>query len=224
MSYGTDAAQGFVERIPLTGATWNTATTVYPIKSGYATAIYTGDPVQPLNDGTIGRAVPSVSAAGNLGVIGVFKGVIYTDATNVKQFLAYWPAATATLGLVDAEAYVIDDPNVEFDIQAGTSNAGAHTATINQTDINLNADFAYDAVTAGSTRSGISRTYLNMATAATTATLNCRILRLTPVADGAPGGTNPAGLPHNTFGTLYNNAIVTFNNHVLKGGQGTAGV
>lgn len=208
MSYGINAPQGFVETIPLTGATWNTATSVYPIKSGYATSIYTGDPVTASQPGGNGDGTIAIGVAGS-GVYGVFKGVIYTDANNIKQILPYWPGGTATLGTANAEAFVIDDPNVEFDIQA-TARA------IVETDIGKNANFV---IAAGSTRSGITGTSLAANTAALTATLSCKILRLTPVV--SVGSTS--GFPNNTFGTPFNNVIVTFNNHLLKGGTGTAG-
>lgn len=217
MSYGQNSPQGFVETIPLTGATWNTATALYPIKSGYATAIYTGDPVAPLtgggNNGYIG-----IGTAGS-GIYGVFKGVKYLDGvSNIRQFLPYWPANATTQGSVNAEALIMDDPNVEFNIQVGTSNAGTHTATVNQADLNKNANFV---IAAGSTSSGVSGTYLDMATLATTATLSCKLLRLAPVANA---GANTIGLPNQDYGVLYNNVIVTFNNHIHKGGTGTAGV
>lgn len=205
MSYGTNAAQGFVETIPLTGASWNTATSVYPIASAYATAIYTGDPVAPVaGTGKIGIGVAGA------GVYGVFKGVIYLDATNQRQFLPYWPAAAVTFS-GDAEAYVIDDPNVEFNIQTGAVGAAA-------ANINKNANFV---TVAGTTPGGISKTYLDMATVGDEAAKSCKILRLAPVPDA---GANTIGLPHNIFGVAYNNVIVTFNNHIHKGGTGTAGV
>lgn len=210
MSYGTNAPQGFQDDHTLTGAAFNSTLSTYPILSAYANNIFTGDPVVFLNNGTI-----QLGTGGAVGeaTLGVFKGVTYFDANNNKVYAPYWTAGTALMGgaASTADALIIDDPNVEFNIQIGTSNAGVHTATVNQTDLNLNANFV---IGAGSTRSGQSTTFLDAATIAVTATFDCKILRLTPIITPTP----------NVFGLLFNNVIVKFNNHVLNGGTGTLGV
>jgi hypothetical protein len=210
MSYGTNAPQGFQDDITLSGSTWNGALSIYPILSAYNTSIFTGDPVVFVNNGTIGQGIGGAAGEATLGV---FKGVTYTDANNNKVYAPYWTAGTALFGgnAATADALIIDDPNVEFNIQVGTTNAGAHTATVNQTDLNLNANYV---IGAGSTRSGQSATFLDAATIAVTATFDCKILRLTPIITPTP----------NVFGLLFNNVIVKFNNHVLNGGTGTLGV
>jgi hypothetical protein len=210
MSYGTNAPQGFQDDHTVAGSLLNSALSTYPILSAYATSIFTGDPVVFLANGTIGLGVGG--AAGEA-VTGVFKGVIYVDTTNTTVYAPYWTGGTALLGgaASTAAAFVIDDPNVEFNIQVNTTNAGVHTATVNQTDLNLNANFV---IGAGSTRSGQSATFLDAATIAATATFDCKILRLVPIITPTP----------NVFGLLFNNVIVKFNNHVLNGGTGTLGV
>lgn len=206
MSYGTNAPQGFQPNYSLTGATWQQQTSFYDIISAYGTAIYTGDPVAPQASGGIG-----IGVAGT-GVLGVFQGCIYQSSTGVQTYSPYWVAGTVTFASRNAQALVMDDPTVEFNIQVGTTNAGTHPATVNQADLFLNANFV---IVAGSTASGQSATYLDMATASAanpaSATLSCKLLRLTAI-------------PGNVFGLLYNNVIVTFNNQVLKGGTGTLGV
>jgi len=202
MSYGTNAPQGLQPSSYLGGTTWSGQLSNYSILSSYATAIYSGDPVTAVNTGGIG-----IGVAGS-GIYGVFQGVQYATSAGVMTYSPYWPASTVTFGTLPAVALIIDDPNVEFNIQAGTSDANVHTATVGQTDINLNANFA---IAAGSTVTGQTGTYLNMASVDTTATLNLKILRLTPV-------------PGNVLDLLYNNAIVSINNHLHKGGTGTAGV
>jgi hypothetical protein len=199
MSYGTNAPVGFKVYGTSSSSTLNGALSNYSILSSYATAIYSGDPVAPLATGGIGIGVAGAA------VQGVFQGVVYVDTNNVTQWAAYWPAATVTSNAAPANAFVVDDPNVEFSIQVGSSAAG-HVASVTQADLNLNANFV---IAAGSARGGVSATYLDMDTVNTTVTLNCKILRLE--AD-----------PRNYFGYLYNNAIVTLNNHVLK--PGTVGI
>jgi hypothetical protein len=50
----------------------------YTIASGYATAIYQGDLVQPTTAGNIERHTANTSDA----VVGVFNGCFYTDPTT----------------------------------------------------------------------------------------------------------------------------------------------
>jgi hypothetical protein len=202
MSYGTNAPQGFQPRQYLNGSTWSGEGGEYLINSGYETNLFTGDPITLLNNGSIG-----IGVAGSAWV-GVFNGVKYQDSLGVQQFKPYWPASTVTFGTVAATAFVIDDSNVLFDVQATTSNAGTHTAAIVQTDLNLNCN---GVAAAGSTTTGQSAWSIDLATLNTTDTLNTKLIRLTPV-------------PGNDFGTLYNNALVLINNHIYKGGTGTAGV
>lgn len=205
MSYGTNAPSGFRVYGTSSSSLLNGSLSNYSILSGYNTAIFSGDPVAPLNTGGIGIGVAGA------GVQGVFQGVTWVDVNNLTQWSPYWPAGTVTFGTnpneIPAQALVVDDPAIEFSIQSGSS-AGAHVASVTQTDINLNADFV---IQAGSTRGGVSATYLDMDTAAVGATLSCKILRLEPDV-------------RNRYGLLYNNAIVVFNNHKLKGGTGTAGI
>lgn len=196
MSYGTNAPQGFQPSVTYTGATWSGQQSNYLITSGYSTSIFTGDPVAPLADGTIG-----IGVAGSA-VLGVFQGCTYPDSNGIYQFFPYWLANAVVFGTPagPANAFVLDDPAIEFNIQTSTS--------LVLVDVWQNANFA---IAAGSTRTGQSGTYLDMATKNTTATLNCKIIGLTPVVG-------------NTFGLAFNNALVTLNNHVLKGGTGTSGV
>lgn len=220
MSYGTDAPQGFQEENALISHTSNSSTRSYNIASGYNTSIFCGDPVMRLTGGLI-----KIGVAGSA-VCGVFKGVVFTDTNNTTQYLQYWPANTVTAGAAIATAYVIDDPYAEFNIQVQTTSAGTHTATLNLSDVGKNANFIVGGtVGGGNTQNGLSTTSIDMASVGTGATLNCNLLRLTggfgSTIVGTPGtATNQ----QNAFGVLFNNVVVTFNNHVQKGGTGTAGV
>ena len=91
----------------------------YPIASAYGTNICTGDIVQ-LVDGGTATTIQKQSATGDdstaIDIVGIFMGCKYTDPnTNQLTFSQKWPASTVAS---DAMAYVVDDPNVLFAIQA----------------------------------------------------------------------------------------------------------
>ena len=58
MAYGTNGPFGFQPRAKIGGQPWTGGYTEYAILTGYATALYTGDPLigSGANDGTIARA------------------------------------------------------------------------------------------------------------------------------------------------------------------------
>jgi hypothetical protein len=231
MSYGTDAPMGFQEETPLLSHTSNSSNVNYTIVSGYATAIFNGDPVARLtgtavaNTGitTTGANIQRATAGTGNAVCGVFQGVTFSDSLGNTQYLPYWPAATTLLTNTSASAHVIDDPFAEFNVQVSTSDTNVHLATLNFADLGKNANFRFG--TAGNTRTGFSGATIDMATVAAGATIQCNLLRLTggfgSTVIGAPG---TATSQQNAFGTLYNNVVVTFNNHSQKGGTGTVGV
>jgi len=91
----------------------------YPIASGYGTNIAMGDIVQ-LVDGGTATTIEKQSGTGDdsteIDMVGIFLGCKYTDPnTNQMTFSQLWPASTVAS---DAMAYVVDDPNVLFAIQA----------------------------------------------------------------------------------------------------------
>jgi hypothetical protein len=178
----------------LDGSAWTGALNSYQIASTYATALYTGDPVTILTDGTLG-----VGVAGSA-IVGVFAGVKYIDSTGVPKFQAYWPGNPGVLTGSTVEALVIDDPNVVFTIQetSGTGTAGTPLALA---DRGLNANFLYTAGTAATGQSAVS---LNNASEADTSTLNLKILQLDPTPGNAVGA--------------FANWLVVINNHLYKGG------
>ena len=112
-----DAPFGFRPAKMLGGAPFNGGQTSYGIESGYNTNIFTGDAVELHTDGTI-----TVGAAGATNLIGVFNGCFYTDSTGKPTYSKYWPASTVAS---DAVAFVIDDPNVLFEVQEDSTNIGA---------------------------------------------------------------------------------------------------
>lgn len=194
MSYGTNAPNGFQPVKKLDGSAWTGATNPYQIASTYATALFRGDPVTTLADGTLGVGVAGATC------VGVFWGVKYTDSTGVVKFMNYWPGNPGVLTGSVVEALVIDDPNTVFSVQetSGTGTAGTPLALA---DRGLNINFLY---TAGSTSTGSSAVSINNATEADTNTLNCKILQLDPTPGNAVGA--------------FANWLVTLNNHFYRGG------
>jgi hypothetical protein len=211
MAYGVNAPFGLQSRFTLTSSSLSGQQNEYAIASGYATGLYSGDPIAFLGDGTIGICPAGTPA------IGVFGGVKFTDTLGNYYTQSFWPASQATLGSQPAIAYIIDDPNVEFDIQVSNSQNVANPA-ITAAQIGKNANFAIGGgggnivpanPTSGSTRTGLSGYYLDFSTIGTDSTLSLKIVRFTPAIG------NAASIP-------FNNVIVTLNDHVFKStGVGT---
>ncbi len=91
----------------------------YPIATTYGTAIAMGDLVQ-LVDGGSATTIEKQSGTGDdttaIDIVGIFMGCQYTDPTTGQlTHSSQWPASNAA---TDAVAYVVDDPNVVFEIQA----------------------------------------------------------------------------------------------------------
>ena len=88
------------------------------IASGNATAIYKGDPVMPVVSSATGYITQG--AAGTTTLAGIFWGCQYLSVSQKRTlWSAYWPGSDAT---GDVTAYVIDDPNARFKVQANGSN------------------------------------------------------------------------------------------------------
>lgn len=209
MAYGVNAPFGLQPRQYKDGSLWTGQAGEYQIASGYATSIFTGDPVTQLANGTIGIGVAGAA------ITGVFIGCKYFDLSNTLVSSPYWPANTATFQNSTATAFVVDDENVLFDIQ---TNGGQMTVSggygIVLADQFSNFNFVAGA---GSTFSGQSGFMVNNTTQATTATHNLKLVRLTP----RPGNQYGAGT---LASPNYNNGLFLINNHQYKGGTGTAGV
>jgi len=207
MSYGNgqNSPKGFLPSTYLNGAVWDGQTLDYPIASGYATSIFTGDPVTTTN------GYLAIGAAGTNPLVGVFQGVKYYDSTGNPQFSKYWPASTVTFQTQDAQAMIVNDANVMFDIQVDDS-TGPHTHPYaSQSNMGFNASFVLGS---GSTATGLSSTYLDYTTINTGATLNLKLIKFVPV----PGNGTPT-----SSAQWYNNVLVIINNHKYKGGTGTLG-
>ena len=160
------------------------------IASGFGTNIFNGSIVNIVAAGTIEVVTDIGSNADQFpaGVIGVFVGCTYTDPTSKnKTFSNHWPTGTVAS---DAMAYVVDDPQVLFQVQAD--------ATVAQTALGANAPLAaVQSTSTGDTTSGVSNTALD-ATTAQTATIAFRIVDFVESTDS-------------TVGDAFTDVIVKFN-------------
>ena len=121
----------------------NSGTTQYRIASGYGTAIYKGDLV------ILVTATGTLNVAGGTSsdIVGVFNGCFYNDPTTQKPTWSnYYPGSISpSVGNIDA--FVYDDPNKLFEIQAEGSLTYAAA-------VGKNIDTLY---TAGATINGQSK-------------------------------------------------------------------
>ena len=173
------------------------STRLIKIASGYAANLFFGQPVRVAADGTIQAATVTTTAPAT-GVTGVFVGCTYTDPNlKYKVFKQYWPTGTVAS---DAFAYVVDDPDVVFQVQAD----GSVAQTALGDNVALNAS-------SGDTGTGNSTTSVVYNSVATTSSLPLRIV-------GFVESTT------STVGDAYTDLLVKWNSpyfdtDVLKGGH-----
>jgi hypothetical protein len=149
------------------------STRMMKIANAYAANIFYGQAVASNGNGFI-QADTSTTALSATGVLGVFVGCSYTDpGLRYKVFRQSWPTGTVA---TDAEAYVIDDPDVVMQVQA--DEAVAQTA--------LGANIAL-VTSAGSTTTGNSTTAADGSSVAATQTLPLRIVGFVDGPDSAAG-------------------------------------
>ena len=136
-------------------------------------------------DGNSGGGGGAAAAFG-AGVIGVFVGCTFTDPISGNlTFAQSWTGNAAT----DAKAYVIDDPDVVYQIQA----AGPIT------NLELGENFHFNAVQTGNAGTGNSTTAATtVANFATTATFPFRLIDF---VDG----------PTSTVGDAFTDLLCKFN-------------
>lgn len=156
------------------------------IAAAYNTALYAGAPVRLNTAGSI-----ELAAAGNDEfILGVFSGVEYTEPTGHRKVTNVWPGAVT--GATDIIAYVVEDPDVIYEIQGDGSLAAAN--------IGQQANLVNPGN--GSTVTGLSTAAL----AASTATAGNRQLSILAIA---PGVDNAAG-------DDFTNVLVTIAQHQFR--------
>ena len=175
------------------------STRLLKIASGYAANIFNGSVVSVVAAGTV-EIVSEVGSAADVfpdGTVGVFVGCSYTDPnTNQKLFKQYWPSGTVAS---DAVAYVIDDPDVVFQIQADD--------TLAQSALGINIPVVNP--TAGSTTTGNSTMAADASAIAVGATLAFKIVDFVDSTTSSVGDT-------------YTDILVKFNptSHAYTAGTG----
>ena len=198
----TATPYGFRPINEVSGTPYAGATRKLPIASGYAVNIFYGSIVIINATGTI-ELCTDIGSAGDpfpAGTIGVFMGCSYTDSTLGFVNRQYWPASTVAS---DALAFIVDDPDVAFQVQGD--------ATMAQATLGMNAPLAaVQSTSTGSTATGNS----NVALDATTAATSGIAFRVVDFID-APGSE---------VGDAFTDVVVKFNpgSHSYTSNTGTA--
>mgnify|MGYP003137736854 FL=1 len=162
----------------------------YRIAANYGTSIFQGDIVKAVTGGGIERIVAGATDL----VLGVFNGCRYTDPTTGKEtFSNFYPAST---NAADIEAFIIDAPHAQYEIQADAAFPVA----------DLFGNFDIVDASAGSTVSGTSRMEIDVTTGATTAGLPLKAIDIS---------TDPE---NSDVGSANTNVIVVINNHLFSAG------
>lgn len=173
------------------GRPFNQAIVHMDIASGYATAIFNGDAVKRVTDGTVERDAADAAMT----PVGVFLGCSYTDPLLGFVQSNYWPAGQVA---DDAVAYVLDDPDALFKVAIVSS--GATIGSMAKTDIGANAALVDNT---GNTVTGRSRIAVSESTD-TTNTLPVRIVDLVEETRDSNGGYTEAIVKWNA-GHQYSN-------------------
>jgi len=156
--------------IQLQGAAYNgQGQNEYKIANGETQAIFQGDPVILTADGVV-----DLGNAAGAELIGIFNGCEYTDPTTSKPTWSnYYPGGIAA---DDIKAYVIDDPNVVYEVKCNSNAAG-------QAQVGSNANIA--TYSNGSTISGISNVAIDGTSFTTNAAANFRVVGLSTDVDNS---------------------------------------
>jgi len=177
--------------------------TPYRIAAGNTNQIFYGDAVRWAVSGdsatsAVGYLEPWANGDGSTAtkiLVGIFIGCSYFSTSQQKTIEnRYWPGSDAT---GDVNAYVVDDPNSLWLVQAGIGSA------ITQTSGGMTADIVASPV--GNTTTGISG--MSLSTPTTTNTLPFKFVNVV---------TTPPGANGTDLTTPYNYVIVSFNNQQYK--------
>lgn len=205
----TSKISGFRPVKSVLGGLDSPSTSLYAVSASDGTALFVGDPVK-LDGGADADGVATVTkATQGAAVLGVVVGIwpdklnpisgkMTTGSTSLDAPI-YRAASTARYVVVN------DDPTQVYEVEAVTgSNSSYSFAAAN---VGLNADLS---TVAGSTTTGLSAAALDMSTAATTATLQFKILGVVQRVDNEPTGN-------------ATKVLVKINNATLGGGTGATG-
>tara|TARA_R100000329_G_scaffold112945_1_gene92704 strand:- start:1685 stop:2272 length:588 start_codon:yes stop_codon:yes gene_type:complete len=183
-----DAAFGLKPSRMMGGGAYTGGQSRYRIANNQSGAIFQGDLVKQLTGGTVSRA----AASSTVPVVGVFNGVQYTDPTSKEVvFSNHYPGSVAAADII---AFIIDDPDVVFEVQADD--------TFPVADLFGNFDIV-DQSTTGDTSSGRSNMELDVTTGATTTTLPLKAIDISQDPDNSD------------VGNANTNVMVVIQNHIM---------
>ncbi len=201
---------GFQQYFGGSGGVPTFSQSVRKIASANGTAIYNGDPVMPV----IGTATGYITrgAPGTTVLAGIFIGCKYLSTSQKKTVWSpYWPGTDAT---GDVEAYVIDDPNAQFLVQA--SGASFYNASWTPTAMTSLPIGQYAQFTAGTGSTATGRSGAYVSSVATTVTFPFIIRGYVDFPPGS-NGTDAS--------TDYPWVVVGFNNEWMRNnGAGPTGI
>jgi len=143
------------------------------IASGYSTALYK---YQPVTLNSSGNIVAATAASDFLGVFAGWEGI---DSTGKWWTLNNWPASQTYASAERMYAYVWDDPNTVFRIQADGALAQSNGGQV---------DFTSATIGNGSTTTGLSACTASAASLSTSGQKQLRIMELATDYDTILGG------------------------------------
>lgn len=141
----------------------------YAVASAYGTAMYKGQPVILNTNGTVTVG----TAAADL--LGIAAGFEYVDAQGKPWVSTFWPAGQTVLSGTVPVAWVYDDPDIVYEVQADGSVA--------QTGVGDQADVS----NVGNNSNGLSTCTLSSTLAGAGVQAQFRIVGFNLNADNAPG-------------------------------------
>lgn len=177
MAYpAVEAPYGLLPINLIGGQVFAGSTRQIPIAVNSATAIFYGDVVKLISDGTLEKDTGTSAAT----PVGVFLGCTYVDPTFGLTFRQYYPGTTNINGIT---AYVLDDPDALFKVAVVSS--GTTMSFVNRTSVGNNAVLVQNS---GQTSTGNSRVAVS-STTATTSTWPVRVIDVIPdtARAGNPG-------------------------------------
>ena len=181
-----DASFGLKPVRMMGGSPYSGGQSRYRIAANYGTSIFQGDLVMQVTGG----GVEIHAEGGTVPIVGVFNGCMYTDPTTSEQvFSNYYPASTNASDII---AFIHDDPNTVFEIQADD--------TFPVADLFGNFDIVY--TNSGSTYTGISGAELDVTTGATSTNLPLKAIDISQDPDNSD------------VASANTNVLVVIQNHI----------
>ena len=195
MAYPTVNAPYGLKPLNLYGGTpFAGATRQYRIASAYNTAIFYGDVVEMIDNGTIIRSAITTARATvtTSQVMGIFLGCSYVNAQGQTIFAQYFPANTTAPTGTYITAYVCNDPDTLFKAVIATGATADDvtsgllpSSTTQYTVIGTNVALVQNT---GLTTTGDSR--VAVASSATTGTLPLNVVDVVPETSYVNGSGN----------------------------------